>query len=238
MMDEGTGGGRNLDKLLQSAQRGLSFVDMVMDMPVNPQYISDAVATQEDSDNGDPFVSDGEDRDPHEDPPELENFDVLEEDIPVVGNDKGLEVNYVPCPSSSVRATTRTVQNSILDDVLAGTQESTGTPFPEVYQSFPDYFDVDSDGGSCGTNSSGSEWLGDLLDFVDSDVETVDLGDPECEQDLGGLDGMDTNSYHLHPLTEKEFASFYADARWSSDSLQLDVDASKFTGPLPGANTP
>jgi hypothetical protein len=137
-----------------------------------------------------------------------------------------------------VRADTRTVQDSVLDDVVAGTQESTGrTPFPEVYHSFPNYLDVDSE-GSHGTNSSGFEWLGDPFDFVESDVETVDLGEPESEHDLGSDEGMASSSSGICPLIDQEFAAFYADHRWGSDSLRLDADTTKFTGCVLGAKTP
>jgi hypothetical protein len=66
----------------------------------------------------------------------------------------------------------------------------------------------------------------------------VDLGEPESEQDLGSAEGTASSSSDICPLIDQEFATFYADHRWGSDSLHLDVDTTKFTGPIPSAKTP
>jgi hypothetical protein len=94
--------------------RGLRFADGVLEMPTVPEhisdglptmphYISDAVTAPGDSSDDDTMVM--------VDDEGIEELGSEAKDMPVVGDDRPLKLNYVPQPQGIVRADTRTVQD-------------------------------------------------------------------------------------------------------------------------------
>ena len=80
----------------------------------------------------------------------------------VVGDIEALEMHYVPIPKGHVHAPARGIQmESCQQSGVIGTQES-HIPFPKVFMILPSYFESNVEDGFSESDSSRSEWLGNL----------------------------------------------------------------------------
>lgn len=163
----------------------------------------------------------------------------------VVGDTEALEMHYVPIPTGHVHTPVWGIQmGSRQQSAVIGTQESR-TPFPEVFTILPSYFESDVEEGSSGSDNSGSEWLGQPTDFLETDDEE-DIGIDECTLESEPVDcsqpfeqwSQNDESYGVEPLSPQQFLDFYDESNWCSDDVKLRGTRDCFLGPKPGPNLP
>ena len=97
-----------------------------------------------------------------------------------IGDIEVLNVNYVPHPLGTTLGWTFNTATAKDIGVLPTTQELTCRT-PKGFSILSTYLNLDDVGDNASNDSRGSDWLGDPLNFEESDIEWADLGkDEDC----------------------------------------------------------